>query len=139
MKTPRNFAIICLASGLILVISFIVYPIFFGNTSPNCEPDREFQFNVYNKDMNRSHTVHISVYNSSTQIQIENSYNLDPGKGITTSFHPRVLDDMNYSVTFLVDGNTSSHYDNIASSFYCSESFLLDPRQGVIRPYMMWC
>ena len=46
---------------------------------------------------------------------------------------------MNYSVTFFVDGNRVSHYEQLAVSSDCSESFYVDPEMGVTRPYVLWC
>jgi hypothetical protein len=58
--------------GLVLVISLIIYLYFSGiagqfSGTPgyNYSQNDELSFSVFNKDMNTSHRVNISVYNSS--------------------------------------------------------------------------
>jgi hypothetical protein len=150
MKILRKIAKICLVTGLVLVISLIIFPYFSGNAgqfsgtaSQNCSPGENFTFYVYNNDMNRSHMVQIFVYNSSYRVQTEGSYEMAKGNRSMNSLETRVyrpaLCDMNYSVTFIVDGNISSHYEQMAVSSACFESYFLEPEGGVIRPFDLWC
>lgn len=135
--------------GLVLVISLIIYLYFSGiagqfSGTPgyNCSQNEEFSFSVFSKDMNRSHIVNISVYNSSHWLQTEGSYEMlqgNPSGGIESRFHPTTPGDTNNSVTFIVDGNRSFHYEQLFVSSSCSEAFYLDPEKGIIRPYEMWC
>jgi hypothetical protein len=150
MKTLRKTAKICLVIGLVLVISLIISPYFSGNAgqfsgpaSQNSSPDENFTFYVYNNDMNRTHMVQIFVYNSSHRVQTEGLYEMAKGNRSMISLETRVYRpapcDLSYSVTFIVDGNISSHYEQMAGASACFESYFLEPEGGVIRPFDLWC
>lgn len=134
-----KFAIICLVTGLVLAISLIISPFFSGTPGPDCSHQEDSRFNVINTDLNRSHAVDISVYNSSLRIQTGGHYDMAPGNMTTLTLHPLSGGEENYSVIFVVDGNISSQYEQLAISSDCTESFNLDPERGVLRPFDLWC
>jgi hypothetical protein len=144
MRLTRSLLPIGLIIGSIVIISIIILIHFSGTATLYCSYPEDPQFYLYNNDMNSSHVVKISVYNASHQIETEGSFELPGGDqsatgGIRTTIHPLAHGEMNYSVTFIVDGNTSSHFEKIAGSANCSEAFYLDSKRGVIRPYDIAC
>lgn len=139
VKPLSEIAVVGLISGLALVLLLFFSLYFSGNSSPDDSHESAIKLSVHNTDMNRSHTLQIVLYDSLLQVRAKESYYLVPSKDIEATFHPTDKEKRNYSVTFLVDGNISSHYDGLAPSFFCSESFDLDPEQGVLRPYRLWC
>ncbi|MGB7788839.1 MAG: hypothetical protein WBL42_08785 [Methanoregula sp.] len=139
MIVTRKIAIICLVTGLVLAILLIINPFFSGTSGYDCSHQEDSRFFVINKDLNRSHTVDISVYNSSHTIQTRGRYDVVPGNVTALTLHPQAGSDGNYSVTFIEDGNISSHYEQLAISSDCTESFSLDPERGVLRPFDLWC
>jgi hypothetical protein len=139
MKPLSKTIIIGLGIGIALVVSLIIFPYFSGTASRNGSHGENSQVSVFNNDMNRSHSVHISLYNSSLNVQAEGSYEMASGNHTVLTVHPLPYGDMNYSATFIVDGNISTHYEQLAISSECSETFSVDPNGGVMRPYEMWC
>jgi hypothetical protein len=138
MRTMK-FAIIGLVTGLVLAVLLIINPFFSGTSGPDCFHQVDYQFTIINKDLNRSHAVDISVYNSSIRIQTGGHYDIAPGNMTTLTLHPLSGGEENYSVIFVVDGNISSQYEQLAISSDCIESFNLDPERGVLRPFDLWC
>lgn len=139
MIKTEKIALIGLLIGLAVILSFVFFHPFFRNTGMDCSDYQDPQFAVYNHDMNRSHTINVSVYNSSQRFKTEFSSEIDPGNVSMITFHPVPAGDLTYSVTFIVDGSIPTHYENLALSQDCTESFYLEPREGVIRPYLLWC
>ena len=139
MNRTSKIVIISLVTGLLLAILLITYPIFSGTIEQDCSHQDDSRFYVINKDLNRSHAIDISVYNSSHVFQIYGHYDMGPGNVTGLTLHPLECVDGNYSVTFDVDGKISSHYEQLAISSTCTESFNLDPERGVLRPFEMWC
>ena len=139
MKPLSKTTIIGLGIGMALVVSLIIYPYFSGIASRNCSHGEDPEISVFNSDMNRSHSVNITLYNSSLSVQAESSYEMPSGNYTALTVHPLPDGDMNYSATFIVDGNISTHYEQLAISSDCFETFYVDPQRGVMRPYDMWC
>lgn len=145
-KISGSVAWIAGIAGLIVLSGLIVTLIslsgFSGTAALNCTSQDDPHFYVYNNDSNRSHSVSIFVYNSSGQLVTEGSYEMargDPSQGIKTTVHQPATRDTDYSVTFIVDGNISTHFESLAISPDCSEAFFLEPQWGIMRPFDLWC
>jgi len=140
MKKMSKIIIVGLSLGLALVILLTQFPPFFSHECRDCIQEPVTLFSLQNNDINRTHSIQIYLFNASARIPIEQAYNLTPGHNITTSIQPPKSDAMmNYSVTFVVDGVTASHYEGLGSSPYCTEIFDLEPEQRIVRPYSLWC
>ena len=140
MKKMSEIIIVGLSLGLVLVILLTQLSPFFSHECRDCIQEPVRLFDLQNNDMNRTHSIQIYLFNASARIPIEQEYNLTPGHSVTISFQPPKSDAMmNYSVTFVVDGVTASHYEGLGSSSYCTETFELEPEQRIVRPYSLWC
>jgi hypothetical protein len=138
IKTDKNI-IAGLLIGLAVIFSFVFFQSFFQKIDTDCSDNQNLRLTVYNQDLNRSHTINVSVYNSSRHVMAGYLSEIVPGNGSTITFHPVCAGEKNYSVTFIVDGSISSHFEKIASSHDCTESFYLESTGDVIRPYLLWC
>jgi hypothetical protein len=143
MKPGVSIVSIVLIAVSALVILFIIITHFSATARPYCPDPDDTHFYVLNNDMNTSHTITISVNNSSHQIA-SGPYELAPGDPIRPGWiratvHQPATGETNFTVTFIVDGNRSSHFEQIAYSANCSELFSLDPRRGVVRSYDSSC
>jgi len=139
MKNPGKAVIGGLIIGLTLAVLLASHSFFPGPGDKKCMEPNIAGFTINSKDLNRSHMVNITFFNASGVLLAEEYHELNPGDITSTTFRPHEQGDMNYSVVFIVDGKTSSHFEQIVISSGCSESFDLDPPNGIIRSYQLWC
>lgn len=94
-------------AAVVLAATFILfYPV--SDNPPVCFPPPFPVFYLMNDDMNQSHSVYVTVKNTSEYTVARESYRLDPGEEIRSEYH--ISDDSGslYTLQFIVDNRSTS-------------------------------
>ena len=128
---------IAFIAGMVIVVGIIGFFLFhpaFQKSQDSCPPPPTSLFRIINTDSNKSHTISVTIKDSSNLTMARELYDLLPAADITSGFKFTNESGLPYYLDFLVDDTVPSTI-SVYPSYHHIPELHVEPEQKTVMLY----